>query len=99
MSGHTPAPWGVESDPWHYDTRSVVCAGLREKRAGVDQRMIVHVGGWADVAEQEANARLISAAPDLLAALEAALTVLPDSVGAFDYDAACAAIAKARGEA
>jgi hypothetical protein len=38
------------------------------------------------------------AAPDLLEALEAALTVLTDSVGDFDHEAATAAIAKARGE-
>lgn len=48
--------------------------------------------------EQEANARLIAAAPELLEALKSALTVLPDSVGDFDRDKAEAAIAKATGE-
>ena len=48
--------------------------------------------------EGKANARLIAAAPELLEALESALTILIDSVGDFDYDKARAAIAKAKGE-
>jgi hypothetical protein len=69
MTAHTPGPWQVDCDPWHYDTASVVTAGPREMRGGVGQRLIVQVGGWADVPEQEANTRLIAACPDLLNAL------------------------------
>jgi hypothetical protein len=81
------------------EARSVVCAGLREKRAGVDQQLIVHVGGWADSAEQEANARLIASAPDLLASLEEVLAYCREH----GHDWACmaeaqAAINKATGE-
>ena len=66
MSAHTPAPWIAERDPCHFDTLSTVTAAP-------NGRMIVQVGGTAAfagrVAEQEANTRLIAAAPDLLAAL------------------------------
>ena len=64
MSNHTPAPWTAERDPCHFDTLSTVTAG----RNG---RMVVQVGGVlaSGFVEQEANTRLIAAAPDLLAAL------------------------------
>lgn len=57
MSEHTSGPWIIQSDPCHYDTLSIVVA---------NERMIVHVGGCCEPAEQEANTRLIAAAPDLL---------------------------------
>ena len=67
MTNHTPAPWTAERDPCHFDTLSTVTAG----RNG---RMVVQVGGVlaSGFVEQEANTRLIAAAPDLLAALMAA---------------------------
>lgn len=65
----------------------------------------------ADFVDNEANARLIAAAPELLAALKTLLSVLPDNWGdaikdgvlpafhllAEDMDSALAAIAKAEG--
>lgn len=68
MTSHTPGPWSLEADRMHFDTLSTVVAGERRKSKGIDQQMIVQVGGWAGWKEQEANARLIAAAPDLLAA-------------------------------
>lgn len=75
---HTPGPWLAACDPMHYDTLSTVVAGeMRAKRP--DQRMIVQVGGFAGPAEQEANTRLIAAAPELLEACRALLDVLGTS--------------------
>lgn len=47
--------------------------------------------------EQKRVDRIKSAGVELLEALEAALTILTDSVGDFDYDKALAAIVKAKG--
>jgi uncharacterized protein (DUF1501 family) len=60
--------------------------------------------GWDTVvqARDEANARLLAAAPDLLDALESVLSEIgaewDDSWSALVYDAAVVAVAKARGE-
>ena len=91
---HTPGPWTVISDPLHFHTLSTVvagkvCSGLSEMR--------VDVGGSASLAEQEANARLIAAAPDLL---EALIEVFEDkqSVNKLSWiDKTATAIAKATG--
>ena len=91
MSAHTPAPWTAERDPCHFDTLSSVRAGKNTLR--------VEIGGYARPPEQEANTRLIAAAPDLLAALQ--LWVVFDKTGRGEYDnaikATYAAIAKATG--
>lgn len=109
MMQHTPGPWDVE-DPMGADIGlSIVQAGLKtyewefiamvhkseegEERMG-RQRFI-------SPKEQEANARLISAAPDLLAALRQALHCLEGNqhtpTGTARYERALAAIAKAEG--
>ncbi|HSW34698.1 MAG TPA: hypothetical protein VLH36_13890 [Steroidobacteraceae bacterium] len=75
VSGHTPGPWVVE-----------VCRGPHDRDCGLSimQRLpayrgeVAHVAdaeniGGITVAERNANARLIAAAPDLL---EACQTVL-----------------------
>ena len=65
MSKHTPGPWEVsEDDP---------CEIQREGN-GDFVAMVLPAPelGWDMNAEREANARLIAAAPDLLAALRAA---------------------------
>jgi hypothetical protein len=89
---HTPAPW--------------LCSGtsVSNPQANRPNAIICDVSGWGnrDAAEQIANARLIAAAPDLLAALEN-LTVLFDRMdrsGATNkaaYNDAIAAINKAKG--
>jgi len=63
MSEHTPGPWGFEDavHPW------LITAGCDE--AGC--LIIVADPSWGDTEEQDtANARLIVAAPELLAACE-----------------------------
>jgi len=67
---HTPGPWKAVADPFHFATLSTVVGGGHAEK-GLQRAMIVQVGGYAGWQEQEANARLIAAAPDLLAALEA----------------------------
>lgn len=70
MSKHTPGPWFAQ------DTRLVggqvaVVGPNHDRKAGEQGEMVVaHVNGRSG--EQGANARLIAAAPDLLAALQAA---------------------------
>ena len=66
MSEHTPGPWeaseGVPSDIWHVDMPDRQFS-ITVSRGGDDWDMTVE--------EVQANARLIAAAPDMLAALEA----------------------------
>ena len=98
---HTPGPWcveyGLSSDPATYTPGvdapgqdfTVILYGIKAKgeACGIHGRTLE---------EQEANALLISAAPDLLNAL----TVLADVAErkGIPCDAARAAIAKATGE-
>ncbi len=57
MSTHTPGPWGVERDGFSiYMSNQVVATAIAPDGASIH--------------EQRANASLIAAAPDLLAALE-----------------------------
>ncbi len=82
---HTPGPW-------HIVRRSTVCAGDRDE---IDNPIRVHVADCYG-RRAEANAHLIAAAPDLLAACELAVRNLdpaPYWIGALT-----AAIAKARGK-
>ena len=84
MSAHTPGPWETSvNDEGQWD----VCA-----EGGGDM-----VADLADCPESaEANARLIAAAPDLLAALKAVLaTMATDHVAYFQTQRA---IAKAEGK-
>lgn len=69
---HTPGPWEAKRDPYHYDTLSTVVGGEHRPNSNgqPNRRLIVQVGGFADWREQEANARMIEALPDLLEALQ-----------------------------
>lgn len=71
---HTPGPWTVDTQ-WTHGNAGFVHAGEGSPRAGARVAIVTGMGGptgpWWD--EAEANARLIAAAPDLLAACEAAL--------------------------
>jgi len=103
MSGaqHTPGPWSVKSDPCHFDTLSDIHAG---------GKLIAQT--CSEYPSLEANARLIAAAPDLLAALEkleywldsdpevlAAMNALERDDHLAKLELARAAIAKAKGAA
>lgn len=88
---HTPGPWHIHPDhPRAVDASGgveICVAQFAIRQGGNDVQMVV---------EAEANARLIAAAPDLLAALENALRwhdqLRPDDVARMR-----AAIAKAAG--
>jgi hypothetical protein len=69
MSKHTPGPWKLEHDELHYGSLSIVVAGEKSNKFPGYQ-MLVNVGGFAGVDEQEANASLIASAPELLGALK-----------------------------
>ena len=98
---HTPGPWRIEEDPNHwFDITGESENGLA--------RLISLLHPVGTPQETEANARLIAAAPALLAACEAivAANILPaDEMPRREMDAAypaidlCrAAIAQAKGE-
>lgn len=72
MSAFTPGPWKVYRTS---DGERIIGIGCAENGEGItDPRF----GLWGSGPEREANARLIAAAPDLLAALQAALPLLEE---------------------
>ena len=107
MSAHTPGPW--KASRRYADTIVIEGDGGYRHIVGVGADEITESGGEEMSAEQEANARLIAAAPELLAALERLTDVtqwLDVSFASEDEEAeaeealgvAQAAIAKARGK-
>jgi hypothetical protein len=102
MSAHTPGPWHVERD----GDETMVWSGRTEQQA---QWAIADVCGTASgivglrLGEGIANARLIAAAPDLLAALKAIAAIQYNRLDAEQgelsqhVEIAKAAIAKAEG--
>lgn len=96
MSKHTPGNWEAV-----HRSGSNVQIESRDYPAG---RLATVYGNATNDHERDANARLIAAAPDLLAALEMLLflnieiRVLDAAVGHEALSRARAAIAKARGE-
>jgi hypothetical protein len=78
MTEHTPGPWTDE--PWGTTAR-VIEAGNGATLA------IVHCylrTDWPNVAQRDANARLIAAAPELLAALQRAEGIVSFHAGVAD---------------
>lgn len=98
---HTPGPWGEVSDEFGNCQRGIEYPERRDHFLAVVQ--------CGDPDELDANARLIAAAPDLLAALDELLRVTVDDMLADGYELndaqfaarskALAAIAKATEEA
>lgn len=89
---HTPGPWSVEIDH-HNNVPEFI-------RVYADGEMYDLASVLCDeTGNATANARLISAAPDLLAAIEGLLNALPSATTHPAIKAARAAIAKATGEA
>lgn len=94
---HTPAPWhvGMGNGIGSIFPES---GRTRLENGGTTLYPIAQVNqGW-DAAEDEANARLIATAPELLVALEGLLNALPSATTHPAIKAARAAIAKATGE-
>lgn len=95
----TPGPWKVVESPAAVKNRCIV----RKERQGTCllSRHIATVSVHGPDAENEANARLLAAAPDLLAACQRALEWLVVSPGGASIAETCAAvraaIAKAEG--
>jgi hypothetical protein len=94
---HTQGPWTLTADPLHFHSLTTVIGGKASyQKNGPPQQMIVQVGGFAEWQEAEANARLIAAAPELLAALETAYIALIGYLPAHRNDVTDAAIGAAR---
>jgi len=87
-SKHTPGPWMAASRP-----SSIV--GWPVVAPGDGGRSVCNITTGHD--QSEANAHLISAAPDLLAALKAVIAIADRAT--VEFDRARAAIAKAEGRA
>jgi hypothetical protein len=117
MSQHTPGPWEVvdeESFEWNSPSsprREIVWKSLYGSVYRIGYATYpTTAGGTMGAAERLSNARLIAAAPDLLAALETILDVWDDGQRDFEdrmyvsgtfkavLDESRAAIKKARGE-
>ena len=72
MSKHTPGPWLIaESVVSRHAVTNM--RRIRSKNEGLEHGAVCDVYGIQDGSEASANARLIAAAPDLLAACEFAL--------------------------
>lgn len=95
MNKHTPGPWHWESDPVKGDPTGRVRYQVTTIGKTIAQLYYSSYSGGPTNAE--ADARLIAAAPDLLAALIGVVRVADRSTD--EFDAARAAIAKAEGRA
>lgn len=97
---HTPGPWLVEAKNCHMGDIATV-------HNTDDEWVTIYAPRWMETGldkhEQSANARLIAAAPDLLAALKSVLNWIDDNCETSGFDAieaqADTAIAKAEGRA
>ncbi len=87
MSGHTPGEWYLNA------------GNETEVQAGTKQVARAHCGGMTGVRliEAEANARLITTAPDGLALAQAILADCTDTTPKEWIDMASALVAKAEG--
>lgn len=101
MSGHTPGPWEYQELGQQIWAKSIGGCKMEESRF-----MVADIRGWGHLQYlpngeeiQDANARLISAAPDLLEALNAIVeywdSVVPLECINDHHKMARAAIAKA----
>ena len=102
MSKHTEGPWIIDGEKGEY-----VSPLDRHEKIAIASILCVdeedcESGNWVRGKETNANARLISAAPELLAALEEVFIIgdrlVSDVYGTDFVRSAKAAIAKARGQ-
>ena len=63
MSGHTPGPWSIEPKPYSQFYIQITGGDLKAIAS-------LHAGALRNKPYQHANARLIAAAPDLLAVVK-----------------------------
>ncbi|NTG73256.1 hypothetical protein G6M02_07920 [Agrobacterium rhizogenes] len=102
MSKHTPGPWEVEDPMGAEIGLSIVQAGLKTYEWEFIAMVCQSTAGdelmgrqrFISPKEQEANAHLIAAAPDMLAALK---HVLESNDAKLSHEMAVNAIAKAEG--
>jgi hypothetical protein len=106
---HTPAPWAIHTckengpflDSFLISADGKAWDGNKEER--IVCRFPTGTGQFSDMGRENlANARLISSAPDLLDALDWALRQIEDDIDPDHqaaFDAACSALAKAKGAA
>jgi len=104
MSKHTPGPWtfSTSSDGWSYSIYIAQADGAPYTPNYSDVAYITQTCTGERQQVQEANARLIAAAPDMLDALRRAVLALAfasETSAAMhdDYEAVSRAIAKATG--
>lgn len=107
MNNHTPGPWVIYDDGHDEDTASDIIMA----RVGDENYDIAEMSTERPLRERKANAALIAAAPDLLAALSDAVEFMHRALaganlkatgydreaGVEEYQAALAAITKAEG--
>jgi hypothetical protein len=93
MPKHTPGPWRAETDRAQYPP--VAVWSERRKNGSVLRECVAGVLGTADSERTQADAQLIAAAPDLLAACLDIRAFLRRS--GYDARIVDAAIAKATG--
>ena len=74
MTAHTPGPWRLESESRSPDGSDLLVTTDDGAYSIADCRM--QATGVGDTEEAESNARLIAAAPELLAALKGILAAL-----------------------
>ena len=99
---HTPGTWKVEREELEYSPEGMYLRGLV---IHTDEAAIAELIEWQAPLEAEANARLIAAAPDLLAACKHAVAVYgelkPDDGANMEtlnaYEQLLAAITQAEG--
>ena len=98
MSKHTPGPWLINRE-----SEDVIEGKLSIESVNAETQLSYFIAQVDGCKSQEANARLIAAAPDLLEALDDAMDMLgsrliKDTFGYEWHEKASAAIAKAKGD-
>lgn len=66
MSDYTKGPWVAERDECHFGSLSTVTGGQKSSSGKLESELIIQVGGFTGLLEQEANTRLVATAPELL---------------------------------
>jgi hypothetical protein len=101
---HTPGPWEASATGAYVITRAPNLRPNRTHGYGCGNNHVCDLNDheyheYSDIAEQQANARLIAAAPDLLAAVKGLVAKSTDIDGDWsqEWRLALDAIAKAEG--